>query len=66
MIIELSINGMLALKKLWSDARRQDWLVEKFGLRRLQRFDDAIQGEPPFLLLTRSRRQKEALLAGCK
>ena len=31
MIIELSINGMLALKKLWSDARRQDWLVQKLG-----------------------------------
>ena len=31
MINELSINGMLALKKLWSDARRQDWLVQKLG-----------------------------------
>ena len=31
MIIELSINGMLALKKLWSDARRQDWQVQKLG-----------------------------------
>ena len=31
MIIELSIKGMLALKKLWSDARRQDWLVQKLG-----------------------------------
>ena len=31
MIIELSINGMLALKKLWFDARRQDWLVQKLG-----------------------------------
>ena len=59
----------------WKDARTRKTVVwrektrlasPEVGLRWLQRFDDAIQAEPPFLLLTRSRRQKEALLAGCK
>lgn len=67
MIVDLSINGMLALEKIvvWREKTRL--ASPEVGLRRFQRFDDAIQGEPRFLLLTRSRRQTgEALLAGCK
>ena len=67
MIVDLSINGMLALEKtvVWREKTRL--ASPEVGLRRFQRFDDAIQGEPRFLLLTRSRRQTgEALLAGCK
>ena len=34
------------------DEREQDWVVQKFGLRRLQQRFEAIQAEPPFHLLT--------------
>ena len=46
---------MLALEKtvVWREKTRL--ASPGVGLRRLQRFDDAIQAEPPFLLLTRSR-----------
>ena len=44
------------------DEREQDWLVQKFGLRRPQSFN-AIQAEP-FFLQSHTRRQKETLLAG--
>ena len=39
------------------DERKQDWLVQKFGLRLLQRFD-VIQAEPPFLLLVEEDKRK--------
>ena len=40
----LSLNGCSHWKNRF-DERKQDWLVQKFGLRRLQRVD-AIQAEP--------------------
>ena len=49
MTIGLSINGLSHAKNQF-DERKQDWLVQRFGLRRLQRFD-TIQAEPPSLLL---------------
>ena len=42
---------MLALGKTKFDKRKEDWLVQKFGLRQLESLD-AIQAEPPFLLIT--------------
>ena len=43
---------MLTLEKNKQfDERKKEWLVQKFGLRRHQRFD-VIQAEPPFLLLS--------------
>ena len=42
---------MLALGKTKYDKRKEDWLVQKFGLRQLESLD-AIQAEPPFLLIT--------------
>ena len=52
MTISLSINKMLALgkKKRQFEGRKQDWLVQKFVLRRPQRFN-VIQAEPLFLFL---------------
>ena len=52
MTISLSINTMLALgkKKRQFEGRKQDWLVQKFVLRRPQRFN-VIQAEPLFLFL---------------
>ena len=44
------------------DERKQDWLAQKFGLRRPQ-WLDVIQEEPPFRP-SLSRKQKEAVLAG--
>ena len=52
MTIGLAINGCSnSQKKKQFDQRKQDWLVQKLGLRRHQRFD-VIQAEPPFLLLS--------------
>ena len=50
---------MLALEKQKNqfDAREQDWPVQKFGLRRLQRFD-AIQTEPAFIFLTQEDKRR--------
>ena len=45
------------------DEREKDWLVQKFGLRQLQRLD-AIQAETPFLLLNQEDKRIEAQLAG--
>ena len=59
----LSLNGCLHWKNQF-DKRKQDGLVQKFGLRWLQRVD-MIQAEPLFLLLSKKKQQKEALLAGC-
>lgn len=42
-------NWLINKRMLAQDDRKQGWLVQKFGLRRLQRFD-MIQAEPPFLL----------------
>ena len=42
---------MLALGKTKYDKRKEDWLVQKFGLRQLESLD-AIQAEPAFLLIT--------------
>ena len=47
--IGLSTNGF-SQRKRHLDERKQDWLVQQFGLRRLQRLD-AIRAELPFLLL---------------
>ena len=48
---------MLGLKKpVWRE-RKQDWLVQKFGIQRLQRFDK-IQAESPFLLLTLEHKRR--------
>ena len=47
--IGLSTNGFSQRKRHF-DERKQDWLVQQFGLRRLQRLD-AIRAELPFLLL---------------
>ena len=58
----LSINGC-AHSKNHCDERKQDSLVQTFGLRRPQRFD-AIQAPPPFLHLYQDKDKKEALLAG--
>lgn len=44
-------NWLINKRMLAQDDRKQGWLVQKFGLRRLQRFD-MIQAEPPFLLPT--------------
>ena len=47
-----SINKRtLSLGKTKYDKRKEDWLVQKFGLRQLESLD-AIQAEPPFLLIT--------------
>ena len=53
---------MLALLNQF-DERKQDWLVQKFGLRRLQRID-VIQAEPPllFFCLLDKRRLARRLL----
>ena len=51
MIIGLSINKCSHSKIIQFDEREQDWLVQRFMLRRLQRVD-VIQREPPFPLLT--------------
>ena len=64
----LSMSGMLLLRarlrpsvyrktdartrKNRFDEREQDWVVEKFGLRRLQQRFEAIQAERPFHFLT--------------
>ena len=58
----LSINGC-AHSKNHCDERKQDSLVQTFGLRRPQR-SDAIQAQPPFLHLYQDKDKKEALLAG--
>ena len=57
----LSLNGCSHSKNQF-DERKQDWLVQKFMLRWLQRVD-AIQAEALFCP-TQSRNQKETLLAG--
>ena len=46
MTIGLSINGCSHSKNQF-DERELDWLVQKFGLQRLQRFD-LIRGNSPF------------------
>ena len=64
MTIGLSINGCWhSEKKKQLDEREQDCLVQKFGLRRPQRFN-LIQAEPRRTSFSppHSRRQKEALL----
>ena len=53
----LSVNGCSDSKNQF-DERKQDWLVQKCGLRRLQRLD-IIQTE------RQKKKTKEALLAGC-
>ena len=53
MTIGLSINGCSHSKNQF-DEKELDWLVQKFGLRRLQRFD-VIRGSSPF----QSKRQSE-------
>ena len=50
MTIGLSIK-VFSHSKNQFDEREQDCLVQKFGLRRHQRFN-VIQAEPPFLLPT--------------
>ena len=62
MTIGFSTKGCLDSENKY-DGRGQDWLVQRFGLWRLQRLD-AIQAELAFLRLPHLRRQKEALLAG--
>ena len=42
---------LLGLGKIKYDWRKEDWLVQKFGLRQLESLN-AIQAEPPFLFIT--------------
>ena len=49
MTVRLSVNGCSHTKSQF-DQFKQDSQVQKRGLRRVQRFE-AIQAEPPFLLL---------------
>ena len=53
MAIDLSINGCLHWKNRF-DERKQDRLVQKFGLRWLQ-WQDAIEGTPLFPSLIRNK-----------
>ena len=62
MTIGLSVNRYLPSKNQF-DERKQDWLVQKFGLRPLQRLE-AIQAEPPFLLFDQEEDEGSPLLAG--
>ena len=49
-MLNLSDKRMIALEKpVWREKKNKIDLVQKFGLRRLQRFD-VIQAESPFLL----------------
>ena len=50
-------------KKKQFDERKRDWLVQKFGLRWLQRLD-AVQEEPSFFLLDQEENKKK-LRAQC-
>ena len=56
MTIGLSINGC-SLSKNQFDERKRDWLVQKFGLRRPQRFESSRVSFSP--------KTKEGLLVGC-
>ena len=61
MIIDLSIGECSHSEKpVWREKTR---LVRKFGLRRPQRQLDAIQTEPPFLLLTQDQEDKRRLIS---
>ena len=61
MTARLSVNGCSHTKSQF-DQFKQDSQVQKRGLRRVQRFE-AIQAEPPFLVLDQEV-DKEALLTG--
>ena len=58
--IGLSTNGFSQRKRHF-DERKQDWLGQQFGLRRLQRLD-AIRAELPFSPSQSTWRDEEALL----
>ena len=46
-------------RKKQFDARKQDWLVQKFGLRRFQRFNShVIQAGTPFVLLSQENKRR--------
>ena len=51
MTIGLSINRQTQTRKNQFEERKQDWLVQKFGLWQLQKFD-MLPAKPPFVLLT--------------
>ena len=58
--------GLVQLWPLWwFDERKQDWLVQNFGLRRLQRLDAIHESRTSFSPPRSKRRQKEALLTKC-
>ena len=57
MTIDLLINRRTRTRKKQFDERKQDWLVQKFGLRQLKKFD-MIQSKPPFLLLTQQDKRR--------
>jgi len=56
MTIGLTINRCSHSKNQFNQ-REQDWLVQKLGLRLLQRFD-VIQAESPFLLLDQGDKRR--------
>ena len=59
--------GLVQLWPLWwFDERKQDWLVQNFGLRRLQRLDAIHESRTSFSPPRSKRRQKEALLTECR
>ena len=60
--IGLSLNGRSHWKNRF-DERKQDWLGQKFGLRRHQRVD-AIWAEPTFLLLSKEKDKRRLCLQG--
>ena len=53
---------MLALKKQ-IDKKKEDWLVQNFRLRQLQRLD-TIQAEPPFLLFSQEEHKRRVCSQG--
>ena len=64
MTVRLSVNGCSHSKSQF-DEIKQDSLVQKFGLRRLQRLD-VIQAEPPFLLLDQEDKRGLCSLGFCR